>query len=104
VDAYRKAIDGLDRALGPDREGHEEAAEVLRRLISRIDIAPRPGRGEVEVQVCGDPGASQPRAEQARNAKHCILGSGRRDFGDPVLRLSSQPIDPPTAFWTSVVF
>ena len=53
---YRRSVERLNQAIegGAKTSDNAEAAIALRRLISRIIIAPGQGRGKVEIEIEGD--------------------------------------------------
>lgn len=53
VDAYRKKVSELQSALGSDERERREAANIIRSLVTGIEIIPREGRGQVELRVHG---------------------------------------------------
>jgi len=53
VDAYRRAVANLQSALTSDDKERREAMDIIRSLVTSIDVLPQEGRGQVELQVCG---------------------------------------------------
>jgi len=53
VDAYRRAVANLQSALTSDDKERREAMDIIRSLVTSIDVIPQEGRGQVELHVCG---------------------------------------------------
>ncbi|WP_338531804.1 recombinase family protein [Nitratireductor thuwali] len=53
VEAYRRRVSELQDALRSDDSERREAANIIRSLVTRIEIVPKEGRGQVEVRVHG---------------------------------------------------
>ena len=85
VDAYRKKVAELQAALTTDDQERREAMDIVRALVSAIDVVPLEGRGQVELQVRGalaellnlpsrrpgePPSAAMVVAERTRTPRH----------------------------------
>ncbi|MCT7374727.1 recombinase family protein [Chelativorans salis] len=53
VEAYRRRISELQGALRSDDSDRREAANIIRSLVTGIEIMPKEGRGQVELRVHG---------------------------------------------------
>jgi len=53
IDAYRRAVANLQTALTSDDKERREAMDVVRSLVTSIEIIPLKDRGQVELRVCG---------------------------------------------------
>lgn len=53
VDAYRRKVAELQAALTSDEHERREAMDIVRSLVSGIQVVPMEGRGQVELHVCG---------------------------------------------------
>ena len=53
IEAYRRKVAELQDALQTDDSERREAANVVRSLVTCIEVMPREGRGELELSVHG---------------------------------------------------
>ena len=53
IEAYRRKVAELQNALQTDDSERREAANVIRSLVTSIEVMPREGRGELELSVHG---------------------------------------------------
>jgi site-specific DNA recombinase len=53
IDAYRRAVANLQTALSADDKERREAMDIVRSLVTSIEVVPLTTRGQVELRVCG---------------------------------------------------
>jgi site-specific DNA recombinase len=85
VDAYRKKLTNLQAALTSDEQERREAMDIVRSLVSGIQVVPLEGRGQIELHVCGS------LAE--------LLNLPRRQPGQPpsaAMVVAEEGLEPPT--------
>jgi site-specific DNA recombinase len=85
VEAYRRKVGELQSALKSDERDRWEAMDIVRSLVTSIDIVPLVGRGQVELRVCG--------------ALAELLNLPSRDPGqtpDAAMMVAEEGLEPPT--------
>jgi site-specific DNA recombinase len=85
VEAYRKKVAGLQSALGNDECERREAANIIRSLVTWIEIIPKDGRGQLQIKVHG--------------ALAELLNLPQRNLGEPprtALVVAEEGLEPPT--------
>jgi site-specific DNA recombinase len=85
VEAYRKKVAELQSALGNDECERREAANIIRSLVTGIEIIPKEGREQLQIKVHG--------------ALAELLNLPKRNLGEPprtALVVAEEGLEPPT--------
>jgi site-specific DNA recombinase len=53
VEAYRRKVTELQAALKSDEREMRQAMDIVRSLVSKIEVMPLAAPGQVELRVCG---------------------------------------------------